>query len=377
MWFHRYYESVLDDYLKPGKVFVLYGLRRAGKTSLIEKYLSGCSEKYFKGTGEDLILKEIFESQSVQRIKSSFQAYDLVVIDEAQHISNIGLGLKILVDSMPSIKVIASGSSSFDLSNKLGEPLTGRQRIGVIYPLSMLELSEQFGPMEIQTRLDEFMVFGTFPETLNIQSDLEKVEYLSTLRDSFLLKDLLVLESIKNASKLTSLLKLLAFQIGKKVSITELSNTLGLAKHTVERYLDLLEKVFVIKRVGGFSRNLRKEITKTFRYYFWDNGIRNALINNFNHLDSRDDIGMLWENFIFSERLKRNTYKRRYANYYFWRTYDRQEIDFIEEYGGELAGYEFKWAAKEAKKPKLWLDTYDKSHFETINKANFLPFITG
>jgi len=278
---------------------------------------------------------------------------------------------------MPSIKVIASGSSSFDLSNKLGEPLTGRQRIGVIYPLSMLELSEQFGPMEIQTRLDEFMVFGTFPETLNIQSDLEKVEYLSTLRDSFLLKDLLVLESIKNASKLTSLLKLLAFQIGKEVSITELSNTLGLAKHTVERYLDLLEKVFVIKRVGGFSRNLRKEITKTFRYYFWDNGIRNALINNFNHLDSRDDIGMLWENFIFSERLKRNTYKRRYANYYFWRTYDRQEIDFIEEYGGELAGYEFKWAAKEAKKPKLWLDTYDKSHFETINKANFLPFITG
>lgn len=377
MWFHRYYESVLDDYLKPGKVFVLYGLRRAGKTSLIEKYLSGCSEKYFKGTGEDLILKEIFESQSVQRIKSSFQAYDLVVIDEAQHISNIGLGLKILVDSMPSIKVIASGSSSFDLSNKLGDPLTGRQRIGVIYPLSMLELSEQFGPMEIQTRLDEFMVFGTFPETLNIQSDLEKVEYLSTLRDSFLLKDLLVLESIKNASKLTSLLKLLAFQIGKEVSITELSNTLGLAKHTVERYLDLLEKVFVIKRVGGFSRNLRKEITKTFRYYFWDNGIRNALINNFNHLDSRDDIGMLWENFIFSERLKRNTYKRRYANYYFWRTYDRQEIDFIEEYGGELAGYEFKWAAKEAKKPKLWLDTYDKSHFETINKANFISFITG
>ena len=376
MWYNRFYENMLDDYLDPGKVFVLYGLRRAGKTSLIQKYLSTYKGKYFVGTGEDLLVREIFESQSIQRIKSSFKEYDLIVIDEAQHISNIGLGLKMLVDSVPSIKVIASGSSSFDLSNKLGEPLTGRQRIGVLYPLSMLEIKNQYGAMEVQAGLEEYLLFGTFPEALTLKTGPDKIEYLNTLRDSYLLKDLLVLENIKNSSKLTQLLKLLAFQIGKEVSINELSNSLGIAKLTVERYLDLLEKTFIIKKIGGFSRNLRKEIVKSNRYYFLDNGIRNALINNFNHIDSRDDVGMLWENFVFSERVKRNTYLKHYANLYFWRTYDRQEIDYIEEYGGQLWGYEFKWGNKEARKPKLWLETYEKSQFETVNKNNFINFIT-
>lgn len=376
MWFNRYYETVFTDYLKPGKVFILYGLRRTGKTSLINKFLSTYPGNYFFGTGEDLILREIFQSQSMRRITSSFEKYDLVIIDEAQHIPDIGIGLKMLVDYEPSIKVIASGSSSFDLSNKLGEPLTGRQRVGVLYPLSLLEMNEQFGSMGILQRLEEFLIFGTFPEVLNEKDDKGKIEYLTTLRDSYLFKDLLMWGNIRNAHKLTNLLKLLSFQIGREVSLSELSNSLDLAKHTVERYLDLLEKVFIIKRVGGFSRNLRKEISKTYRYYFMDNGIRNALINNFNYPDSRNDIGMLWENFIFTERLKRNAYKQHYANYYFWRTYDRKEIDFIEEYGGELWGYEFKWGEKKAKLPRIWLETYEGSHFETINRTNFLEFTT-
>ncbi|MDZ7341489.1 MAG: ATP-binding protein [candidate division KSB1 bacterium] len=376
MWYQRYYEQKIEDYLKPGKVFVLYGLRRTGKTSLIQKFLSSYSGKYFLGSGEDMTLAEIFHSQSIQRMRSSFESYDLVVIDEAQHIPEVGRGLKILVDHLPEIKVIASGSSSFDLSNKLGEPLTGRQRIGTLYPLSMLEIKDQFGPMEIAQRLEEFMIFGTFPEVLNLKGKTEKIEHLLSLRDSYLLKDLLMLENIRNSSKLNALLKLLAFQIGREVSLNELSNSLDVAKSTVERYLDLFEKVFIIKKVGGFYRNLRKEVIKTNRYYFCDNGIRNALINNFNYLDSRDDVGMLWENFILNERLKRNTYQRHYANYYFWRTYDRKEIDFVEEYGGELWGYEFKWGEKSSTAPKDWIETYVSAHFETINRSNFLDFVT-
>ena len=376
MWYQRYFENEFEMYLTPGKVFVLYGLRRVGKTSLIQKFLSTYNGKYFFGTGEDLLLREIFESQSVTRITSSFEGYDLVVIDEAQYIANIGTGLKMLIDFAPNLRIIASGSSSFDLSNKLGEPLTDRHRIRILYPISMLEIKEQFGPMEIIQKLDEFMLYGSFPEVLSLKNKNEKIEYLNTLRDSYLLKDLLTLENIRNASKITQILKLLAFQIGNEVSLNELANSLEISKHTISRYLDLLEKVFILKKVNGFSRNLRNEITKTCRYYFLDNGIRNALINNFNHLDSRDDVGMLWENFMFSERLKRNTYQQHFANYYFWRTYSRQEIDFIEEYGGNLFGYEFTWGEKRKKAPKLWLETYKNSSFEVINKDNFLDFVS-
>ncbi len=243
-----------------------------------------------------------------------------------------------LVDHMPSVSIIASGSSPFDLSNKISEPLTGRQKILLLFPISVLEWQEQFGTMDVMQKLEDFLVFGMFPEVLQMPNIQDKIEYLNTLRDSYLFRDVLILENIRNAAKLTRLLQLLAYQIGKHVSLSELAGQLGLSKQTVERYLDLLEKVFIIKRVSGFSRNLRKEITKSNRYYFLDNGIRNALINNFNSLSSRDDVGMLWENFIFAERLKRNTYLRRFANYYFWRTYSGQEVDLVEEEGGRLNG---------------------------------------
>ena len=376
MWLERYYENKLDSLIKPGKVLVIYGMRRTGKTSLIKKYLSTYKGKYFSGTGEDLFLREILESQSVQKISSAFNSYDLIVIDEAQFISNIDLGLKILVDSNSKIKIIATGSSSFDLSNKLGEPLTGRQRIIKLYPISISELTNQIGPMEIQAKLNDYLIYGTFPETLQLKNKNDKIEYLHTLRDSYLLKDLLILENLRNSNKLIDLLRLIAFQIGKEVSLNELSNSLDLSKQTVFRYLDLLEKVFIIKKISGFSRNLRKEISKTNRYYFCDNGLRNAIINNFDFIENRHDIGMLWENFILMERLKRNSYKQHYANYYFWRTYDRQEIDFIEEYDGELHGYEFKWKNKIAKAPAIWMNTYEKTFFDNINKDNFLEFVS-
>jgi hypothetical protein len=376
MWYQRYFENRLDSLLTEGKVFVLCGLRRVGKTSLIQKYLSNYQGRYFFGTGEDMPVADIFASQQVARISNSFAGYDLVVIDEAQFIPNIGLGLKLLVDSTPQIKVLASGSSSFELTNKLGEPLTGRQRVGMIYPMSLLEIADQFGPMEINQRLEEFMIFGTFPEVLTTKNEQDKIEYLVTLRDSYLLKDLLIFDTIRNSTKLHGILKLLAFQIGKEVSLSELGNALELSKQTIERYLDLLEKAFIIKKIGGFSRNLRKEVSKTSRYYFWDNGMRNALINNFNHFESRDDLGMLWENFMVIERLKRNSYKQHYCSTYFWRTHEPKEIDYIEEYGGELWGYDFKWGTKPAKIPKIWLDTYQNSHFKTVHRANFLEFVT-
>ncbi|MEI6057180.1 MAG: DUF4143 domain-containing protein, partial [Lentisphaerota bacterium] len=301
---------------------------------------------------------------------------DLVVIDEAQRISNIGLGLKILIDQLPDLKVIASGSSSFELSSKIGEPLTGRQKIITLYPLSFLELKEEYGPMHSMEMLESFLIYGMYPETITNDNTKDKIEYITSLKNSYLFKDILELEDIRNSDKLLDLLKLISFQIGKEVSLNELSTSLGLAKQTIERYLDLLEKAFVIKKVHGFSSgNLRKEVTKTCRYYFLDNGIRNAVINNFNPINLRDDIGMLWENFLFSERLKKQSYHKIYSNIYFWRTYDRKEIDLVEERDGKLYGYEFKWGNKKVKEPALWKATYSNAQYEVITKENYLDFI--
>lgn len=375
MWIHRYFENTDLDILKEGKVLVIYGPRRVGKTSLVNKMLDSHQGMIYRGSGEDLLVSNLLSSRNTQRIVSSFDGYDVVFIDEAQMIPDAGLGLKMLIDNLPRLKIIATGSSSFDLSNKLGEPLTGRQLMKTLFPISMIEIAEQFGRMKINHSLNSYLVFGTYPEVLTSQNNNQKIEYLTTLRDAYLLKDILQLENIRNPSKLVDLLRLLAYQIGNEVSLNELSISIGMAKQTVERYLDLLEKVFIIKKVQGFSRNLRKEISKNHRYYFWDNGIRNSLINNFNDISLRDDKGMLWENFIFIERIKKQSYFQLYANNYFWRTYDKKEIDFVEEKEGVLAGYEFKWGKKTTKPPRLWYETYKKSTFNVISPDNYLDFI--
>ena len=374
----RFYSKKIAKLLKPNKVLVVYGPRRVGKTTLINEFLETQNRtlRTYKSTGENLELKNVLESQDFSRIIPFFQNYDLIFIDEAQKIENIGLGLKIIVDQIPNKKIIATGSSSFSLSNKVGEPLVGRQNIIKLYPLAVLELAAEFGNAYILENLENLMVYGSYPEVITSSSFEEKRSYLLQIRDSYLFKDILELESIKSSRKIFDLLRLIAFQIGQEVSLQELGNNLDMSKNTVEKYLYLLEKAFVIINLRGFSRNLRKEITKTSRYYFYDNGIRNALIGNFNSLKERDDIGQLWENFLLIERLKKQEYHKIYSNNYFWRTWNQKEIDFVEEREGKLFGYEFKYKKDKFKKPELFLKTYPDSEVTLINNENFLDFLT-
>jgi hypothetical protein len=375
-WITRSLESQFDSILQEGKVLVISGARRVGKTSVIEKLLKNRNRKIFAGTGDDIDLRSILSSENKTRIITSFKGYDIVFIDEAQRIPGIGWGLKLLVDSNPEIAVIASGSSSFELLNKVGEPLTGRQTLFTLYPVSMMELSELWGRMHIIQNLTDYLIYGTYPETLNAVNYTKKKDYLITLRNSYLFRDILEVDNIRNSEKVADLLKLIAFQIGNEVSLNELSGALGIAKQTVERYLGLLAKSFIIYKVGGYSSNLRKEVTKTSRYYFWDNGVRNALINNFNDPATRMDMGMLWENFCFTERLKKQAYRKIYSNNYFWRTYDRQEVDLVEDRDGKLFGFEFKWnPRKKVKAPKAFIGSYSNAYFECITPENFQDFV--
>jgi uncharacterized protein len=372
----RYYSSRIKEYLKtPNKVIVLYGPRRVGKTTLIQEFLKDYSGKVYSSTGENVQLREVLESSDFSKIIAYFSGYDLMVIDEAQKVQNIGQGLKIVVDQIKDIRVIATGSSSFELFNKIGEPLVGRQRVFRLFPVAVLELIEEYGSMYAKENLENLLIFGSYPEVITSAPFEEKKEYLHQIRDSYLYRDILELEKVRNSRKIYDLLRLVAFQVGKEVSLQELASSLSMSKNTVERYLDLLEKSFVLINVRGFSRNLRKEVTKTSRYYFYDNGVRNAVAGNFNQLENRDDIGQLWENFLFIERLKKQAYHGIHANNYFWRTWDQKEIDFVEERDGKLYGYEFKWKGQ-SKAPKDWLSTYKNAEFEVITKENYLDFIT-
>lgn len=371
----RFYQSELDQWIKPGKVFVLYGPRQTGKTTLLNSYCNTFQGKVFKGTGEDEELQKLLSNPSVSRLQTTFEDYDLVFIDEAQMIPNIGLGLKVMVDYMPDLRIAVTGSSSFELSNEVGEPLVGRHFEKKLYPLALLELKPEFGWYNVRSRLDEFMVYGLYPELFNLSGRQAKIDYLHQLKDGYLFKDLLILENIRNSNKIQDLLKLIAFQIGHEVSHQELGGKLGMSKNTVARYLDLLEKAFVLIRVPGFSRNLRKEVVKTSRYYFYDTGIRNALINNFNDLSTRNDVGRLWENLMFIERLKKREYLRIYANSYFWRTYDQKEIDMVEERDGNLYGYEIKYRPQKVKEPKDWKEAYPEAEYSVIHSDNFEDFV--
>ena len=376
MKIQRFYADKLANLLLPGKVLVLYGPRRAGKTTLLKTFLESFSGKVFYGNGEDASVREVLGSGNAAQIRSAFSGYALAVIDEAQALKNIGAGLKMLVDELPGIKVVASGSSSFDLANKLGEPLTGRKRTRTLFPLSTGEISAQFGNMVLRQRLEEILIFGTYPEIFTTESRELKIELLGELRDSYLFKDILAYDNVRNADKLRQIVTLLAFQIGKEVSLNELSRNVGVSVPTVERYLDLLEKTFVIFKICGFSRNLRSEITKTKRYYFRDNGVLNAVINNFNPLSLRNDIGALWENFLVSERVKRQNYAGTSVRNYFWRTYLRQEVDWVEETDSALSAFEFKWSAKvRPRVPAAWKEAYPEAEFSVVSRENFTDFV--
>ena len=366
----------LHKVIKPGKVQILYGARRVGKTTLLNEYLSETKFKYRLDSGDNIRIHHLFDSQDFQELQDYVEGYELIAIDEAQQIKNIGMGLKILVDNNPKLRIIVTGSSSLDLSQSLGEPLTGRKKTIYLFPLSILELQSLYNKHEIKEQLESFLLYGMYPEILMTKKKSEKIELLRELVDSYLLKDILSIEKIKGSRQMFDLLKLLAFQIGNEVSLTELAMQVRLDVKTVARYLDILEKGFVIKRIGAFSRNLRKEIISKAKYYFYDVGIRNAIISQFNTLGDRNDIGGIFENFVAIERLKSNAYKQKLCDSYFWRTYDGQEIDMVEERGGKIYAYEIKWSPrKSVKLPNLWKTTYPQSKVLQINQENLLQFI--
>lgn len=370
----RIYDN-LNDYIKPNKALIIYGPRRVGKTTLLQDYLSKTNFKYKLDNGDNIRLQNILKSQDFKKILAYAESYELIAIDEAQQIPNIGMALKILVDNIPNIRVIATGSSSFDLSQQIGEPLTGRKKTIVLYPFSQKELLFKFNKYELEENLGDFLLFGSYPDVILSKSRKEKLSFLEELVNLYLLKDILSLDKVKSSSVLLNLLKLLSFQVGSLVSLNELSNTLKIDIKTVDRYLDLLEKSFIIFRLGGFSRNLRNEINSKAKYYFLDNGVRNAVISKYNTLENRDDIGQLFENFIISERIKKCAYEQIYGSSYFWRNYAGQEIDLIEERDGKLLAYEIKWSKEKVSPPKDFVENYKNSEYQVINKDNYLGFI--
>lgn len=369
------FPKIQEKLLQSDKVIILYGSRQVGKTTLLKQLIKTAPDKVLLVQGDNLPVREQLGSLDIATHKKFIGDYQYLFIDEAQYIDQIGQNLKLIHDNL-NIKIVATGSSSFDLANQVGEPLVGRKWEFQLFPFSALELKQDKTAFVMHEDLPERLIYGSYPEVVLEETLQNKTALLSSIIDHYLFKDLLVLEELRKSQKLVDLLRLIAFQIGKEVSISELASNLSVNFATVSRYLDLLCKVFVLIRVEGFSRNLRKEISKNARYYFLDNGVRNALINNFNPLNMRNDVGQLWENYLFVERLKKRSYMEILANHFFWRTHSKQEIDLVEEMGGKLFAYEFKWSEKKkVKPPKEWLDTYENASFELINQSNYLDFI--
>ncbi len=369
-------DSIKDSIINNNKIIILYGARQVGKTTFLNKMINSLPYKTLFINGDEMVYNEILSSRDLSKLKLLVHGYDLLFIDEAQRITDIGINLKILYDQIPGLKIIASGSSSFELANKIKEPLTGRTKTFSLYPISVTELLSVFTPIEINIKIEEMLIYGQYPEILCTGNMFDKEKLLTELSSSYLYKDILDLSTIKNPDKLRKLLQLLAFQIGGEVSYHEIGKQLALSNETVSSYIDLLEKSFVIFKLGGFSKNLRKEVSKKHKIYFYDLGIRNAIINNFNALENRNDQGQLWENFIILERLKFNSNRCYLPNYYFWRLYSGAELDFVEEKNGEIFGIEIKYRKIKKKIPLSWTETYPEAKHKIITSDNFLSFIT-
>jgi predicted AAA+ superfamily ATPase len=366
----------LNAFMKPNKVLVVYGPRQVGKTTLLKNWLKTSKEKVRFVIGDNIDVQRVLSSRDLSLIQDYVSGYSLLVIDEAQNIPNIGRNVKIMIDQIPDLKIIITGSSSLELAGQIGEPLVGRKTNLFMYPISQLELKTTMNSFDLKNNKEEYLVYGGYPEVVTENNKNEKQLLLEDIAHSYLLKDILVLDKVKRPKVLVDLLRLLAFQIGGEVSLSELSSNLHVDIKTVIRYLDLMEKSFILYNLRGFSRNLRKEVNKKSKYYFYDNGVRNALINNFNPLYMRNDVGQLWENFLFMERMKKRSYKNIFANIYFWRTWDQKEIDLIEERDGILYGYDFKLNLTKLKSSKLWKETYPDAKLQIINQENYLDFIT-
>ena len=366
------YNKIKEAILSKNKqIVIIYGPRQAGKTTLVNEILANIKFKSLYFTGDDLYAQEIFSRNELENLKRIFSSDMLVFIDEAQKIKNIGLTLKLLHDNL-AVPLVVSGSASFDLADKLSEPLTGRTKTFWLYPLSYEEIKKKYIGVSPRLVNEELLLYGLYPKVQTIEKNKDKEDYLYEYINKYLYQDILEFSRIKKPKKVVDLLTLLALQIGSEVSVAELAKNLALSQKTIENYLDVLEKMFIIVNLRGFSRNLRKEIAKTSKYFFMDLGVRNALIRNFNPLALRNDIGHMFENFFIMEKIKQAHNFDRRANFYFWRTYDQKEIDLIEEYAGKLTGYECKWSDKKnISAPLDWQKAYPGAGFEIVTPNNF------
>lgn len=377
MYIKRIIAEKIAERMQPNRAVLIFGARRVGKTMLIKQITDGFAGKTMMLNGDDMDIQALLGDSSIANYQRLFSDVELLVIDEAQNIPDIGKKLKLIVDEIPGIKVIASGSSSFDLKNKTGEPLVGRATQFFLTPFSQAELSQTENVLDTRRNIETRLIYGSYPDVVLAKSNVIREEYLRDLVDAYLLKDILSIDGLKNSSKMRDLLRLLSYQTGSEVSYDELGRQTGMSRNTVERYLDLLSKVYVIYRIGGFSRNLRKEVAKAGKWYFYDLGVRNAVINNFSPLAIRQDTGAIWENYIISERMKRNYNLRLNHELFFWKTYDRQEIDLVESASDmSLEAFEIKWGDKHPKCPVAFANAYPNATFTVVNRDNYINHIT-
>ena len=370
-------DDIIDNLLSKQKVVIVFGARRVGKTEMSKRIINNLKLDYLLLNGEDIEHRELLENRSTNSYIRLLGKKQLLVIDDAQAIPGIGLKLKLMIDTIPDIKILVTGSSAFELNNQIGEPLVGRKIDYLLFPLAQMELSQNEDyPLSV-SNLEDRLIFGGYPELVQLPERNDKIEYLKEMMNAYLLKDIIAFEGLKKRNIIVNLLKIIAFRVGSEISMEGIGRELQISKNTVDRYLDLLSKVFIIHKVTGFSRNLDNEITKKSKWYFYDNGIRNAIISSFNPLNLRDDIGKLWENYFISERIKYQSYRRLQINNYFWRHKNKQEIDWVEESGTGIIAYEIKWNQNtKAVAPSIWRKAYPNSVFTVINRSNYLDFIS-
>ena len=375
MEIHRQALDLILKKMQANKVVVLLGARRVGKTKLIEKLIEKTTEKYLFLNGDDVETHNLLAIQSTANFKRLLGDTKLLIIDEAQEIPNIGKKLKLMVDMIPDLKVLVTGSSAFEINNQIGEPLVGRMKTINLYPIAQLEFSETENFLETKNNLEDRLIFGSYPELSQIINREDKINYLKEIVNTQLLRDIFAFEGIKKRDKIIALLQMIAFRTGSEISLESVGRDLQISKNTVEKYLDLFSKVFIIYSVSGFSKNRDNEMTKMKKWYFVDNGIRNALINSFNPINMREDIGKLWENYLNSERIKKMSYQENHVLDYFWRTHTKQEIDRIEIKNEAIKAFEYKYGKAKSKTPSEFAKSYPEASFEIINHDNYLDYI--
>ncbi|MCL1937861.1 MAG: ATP-binding protein [Candidatus Azobacteroides sp.] len=372
----RILQDRISKKIEPNKVLLIFGARRSGKTVLLRQVVNNFRGQTLLLNGEDYDTLSIFENHRTNNYLSFLVGVDLLAIDEAQHIPNIGSKIKWILDEVKNIRIILSGSSSFDLVNQRGEALVEKSAQFYVSPFSQKELSQIETLQQTNQHLEARLIYGSYPEVVYIDDPVRKIDYLRDITGAFLFKDLLTVESIKNANYMMELLRLIAAQIGTDISLDELGRQLKKSKNTVEKYLELLSKLFIIHRLGAYSNNHRKEVTKVGKWYFYDNGIRNALVGNFDPLVIRKDVDILWKNYLISERLKANYNECLGKEFYFWRTYDKQEVDLVEESSNPLFALQFNWGNKSSIMPKSFNEIYPHVEYKVVNRDNYLDYIT-